>query len=32
MRLVGKNDLVRNKTVSARTKDRIDFEELGKLE
>ena len=31
MKFIGKEDLVRNKTISARPKDRIDVEELGKL-
>jgi hypothetical protein len=32
MKFIGKEDLVRNKTVSSRPKDRIDVEELGKLD
>lgn len=31
VKIIGKDDLIRNKTASGRTKDRIDLEELRKL-
>ncbi len=31
IKFIGKDDLIRNKAASGRTKDRIDLEELGKL-